>query len=45
MSHFDNLQPPPAVSTFLPEQVVTAVFAATVIDRAKILHAYNAARG
>jgi hypothetical protein len=42
MSHLVNLQPRPGVSTFLPEQVVTDVRAATVTDRAEILRAYNA---
>lgn len=42
MSRLEDLQPPPAVSRFLPEQVVTAICATTVIDRAEILRAYDA---
>jgi hypothetical protein len=42
MSCLEGLQAPPAVCRILPQQVVTAVCAATVIDRLKILRAYNA---
>jgi hypothetical protein len=35
----EDLQPPPAVCRILPEQFVTAICAATLIDRAKILRA------
>ena len=39
MSRLEGLQPAPAVCRILPEQVVTAICAATLIDRAKILRA------
>jgi len=42
MSRLEEIQPPPAVCRIQPQQVVKAVCASMVIDRAKILRAYNA---